>query len=259
MSEYEASLICPHHPEEALTNFCCIKKCLTALCPECIDDHNKRHKMENVFPEIDTIKRVKIMCTKQVVNAIGVLEEELARVKKFSSMSADDILSEAERDLSAARKAMHKSIDDFFDSILEDYADKIKQNINRTYDFKDLEDELKILLSELQTLEDQMRTKEVLSAVRKTCSLDMTEVVLTYQDKVQKQVDKRLSLPIDIDFSDKDKRDFHNDLGKYIRLKNKDIGISLPEVERNRLQNVMLKMTNDETNSYFSKKFKDYN
>ena len=213
--------------------------------------------MEGVFPEIDTIKRVKNMSQKQIQNAVNVLEEELSRVKRFSSMSADDILSEAERDLSAARKGMHKSIDEFYDSILEDYADKIKQNISKTYDFKELEEELKILLLELHSLEDQRRSKDMINAMRKTCSLDMQELVLTYQEKVQRQVDKRLSLPIDIDFSEKDRRDFHNDLGKYVRIKNKDIGISMPEVERTRIHNAVLKMTNDETTSYFSKKFKD--
>lgn len=213
--------------------------------------------MEGVFPEIDTIKRVKNMSQKQIQNAVNVLEEELSRVKRFSSMSADDILSEAERDLSAARKGMHKSIDEFYDSILEDYADKIKQNISKTYDFKELEEELKILLLELHSLEDQLRSKDMINAMRKTCSLDMQELVLTYQEKVQRQVDKRLSLPIDIDFSEKDRRDFHNDLGKYVRIKNKDIGISMPEVERTRIHNAVLKMTNDETTSYFSKKFKD--
>ena len=213
--------------------------------------------MEGVFPEIDTIKRVKNMSQKQIQNAVNVLEEELSKVKRFSSMSADDILSEAERDLSAARKGMHKSIDEFYDSILEDYADKIKQNISKTYDFKELEEELKILLLELHSLEDQRRSKDMINAMRKTCSLDMQELVLTYQEKVQRQVDKRLSLPIDIDFSEKDRRDFHNDLGKYVRIKNKDIGISMPEVERTRIHNAVLKMTNDETTSYFSKKFKD--
>ena len=213
--------------------------------------------MEGVFPEIDTIKRVKNMSQKQIQNAVNVLEEELSRVKRFSSMSADDILSEAERDLSAARKGMHKSIDEFYDSILEDYADKIKQNISKTYDFKELEEELKILLLELHSLEDQLRSKDMINAMRKTCSLDMQELVLTYQEKVQRQVDKRLSLPIDIDFSEKDRRDFHNDLGKYVRIKNKDIGISMPEIERTRIHNAVLKMTNDETTSYFSKKFKD--
>ena len=258
MSDFENLMQCPNHREEHLTNFCCIKKCLTALCPECIDDHNKRHKSENVFPEIDTIKRVKTMCVKQIQNAVAVLEEELARVKKLGSMSADDILSEAERDLSAARKAMHKSIDDFYDGILEDHATKIKNSIKTTYDFKELEEELKVLLLELHSLEDQMRTKDMLNSIRKTCSLDMKEVVLTYQEKVQKQVDRRLSLPIDVDFSEKDKREFHNDIKKYVRIKNKDIGISLPDVERNRQQNVALKLTSDETMSYFSKKFKDY-
>lgn len=257
MADYDTYLQCPQHHDEHLTNFCCIKKCLTALCPECIDDHNKRHKMESVFPEIDTIKRVKVMCSKQIHNAVNVLEEELSRVKKFASMSADDILSEAERDLSSARKAMHKSIDDFYDQILEDYADKIKQNISKTYDFRELEDELKTLLLELNALDDQLRSKDMLNAMRKTCSLDMAEVVLTYQEKVQRQVDKRLSLPIDVDFSEKDKRDFNNDLSKYIRIKNKDIGISMPEMERTRLNNAVLKMTNDETASYFSRKFKD--
>ena len=257
MADQETYMMCPQH-QEYFTNFCCIKKCLVALCPECIDDHNKRHKLENVFPEIDTLKRVKAMCGKQISNAINVLDEELSRVKKFASMSADDILSEAERDLSSARKAMHKCIDDFYDKILEQYTDKIKTDITKTYDFKELEEELRLLLLELHTLDDQLRSKEMLSSVRKTCSLDMGEVVLTYQEKVQKQVDKRLSLPIDVDFSEKDKKDFHDDLSKYIKLKNKDIGISMPEFEKHRLQDAVMKMSTDETNSYFSKKFKDF-
>ena len=249
-------MTCPQHGEY-FTNFCCIKKCLTALCPECIDDHNKRHKIENIFPEVDTLKKVKAMCTKQILNAVNVLEEETARVKKFSNMSADDILNDARKDLSTARAAMHKSIDDFYDSILEEYTEKIRQNISRTYDFRELEEELRLLLLELRALDDQMRGKEMLTSLKKTCSLDMADVVLTYQDKVQRQVEKRLSLPIDVDFSEKDKREFHNDLTKYIRLKNKDIGITMPEVERNRLQEAIYKMSTDETNSYFSKKFKD--
>ena len=249
-------MTCPQHGEY-FTNFCCIKKCLTALCPECIDDHNKRHKIENIFPEVDTLKRVKAMCTRQISNAINVLDEELARVKKFGNMSADDILNDAKRDLSTARHAMHKCIDDFYDSILSEYTDKIKQNISRTYDFKEMEEELRLLLLELRTLDDHLRGKEMLNAMRKTCSLDMAEVVYTYQEKVQTQVEKRLTLPIDVDFSEKDKREFHQDLSKYIRLKNKDIGISMPEVEKHRLQEAVLKMSTDETISYFSKKFKN--
>ena len=181
MADQEVYMTCPQHGEY-FTNFCCIKKCLTALCPECIDDHNKRHKMENIFPEVDTLKRVKAMCNKQIINATNVLEEELSRVKKFTNMSADDILSDAKRDLSVARNAMHKSIDDFFDSILEEYTEKIKQNITRTYDFKELEEELRLLLLELRTLDDQLRGKEMLSSIRKTCSLDMADVVFTYQE-----------------------------------------------------------------------------
>lgn len=256
MSDFEFA--CPHHPDEVLTNFCCIKKCLTALCPECIDEHNKKHKLEGVFPEIDTIKRVKNMCMKQIQNAMAVLEEELNRVHKFTSMSPDDILNEAEKDLSAARSAMHRCIDDFYDDILADYAEKIKKNISKTYDFKDLEDELKTLLMEMKSLDQQLRSREMLAGIRKVCSLDMTEVVLTYQERVQNQVDKRLSLPIDVDFTEKDKRNFHEDLGKYVRLKNKDIAISLPETEKSRLINAVMKMTSDETSSYFSKKFKDF-
>lgn len=257
MADYEAQIHCPNHHDELLTNFCCIKKCLTALCPECIDEHNKRHRQENVFPEIDTVKRVRGMCVKQVTNAMTVIEEELGRVKKFSSMSADDILGEAERELSAARKTMHKCVDEFFDSILDDYAERIRKDISKTYDFKELEDELKTLMLELRDLDDKLRSRDMLNAMRKTCSLDMSEVILTYQEKVQRHVDRRLKLPIDVDFSEKHKRDFLNDLGKYVRILEKEIGISMPENERNRLQNYVLKIANDETTSYFSKKFKN--
>ena len=51
---------CLEHPNEQITNFCQSLECLIALCPDCIDNHNRLHKMNGTFPEIDSIKNVKI-------------------------------------------------------------------------------------------------------------------------------------------------------------------------------------------------------
>lgn len=53
---------CPVHKDEQITNFCCIKNCSTPLCPDCIDQHIKGHKMNGHAPEIDILSRIKKHC-----------------------------------------------------------------------------------------------------------------------------------------------------------------------------------------------------
>ena len=149
---------CSLHREEVFTNFCCLKTCLTPLCPECIDDHNKSHKMNGEFPEIDTLRRVKNMCCKQVTHGIDVIEEELSRLERYNNMSIDDIINEGTAEMNAAKQKMHRIIDGYFDAIEQDYANKIKLNVGKFFDFKDLIEELMCLLGELKRLDTQLES-----------------------------------------------------------------------------------------------------
>jgi len=45
-------LICQSHPEELLTNFCSHPACIKPLCPNCIETHNKFHKLTNTFEKL---------------------------------------------------------------------------------------------------------------------------------------------------------------------------------------------------------------
>jgi hypothetical protein len=207
---------CSIHRDEVYTNFCCTT--LTPLCPECIDDHIKAQKMNGVLPEIDTLRRVKTMCTKQVHHGIDVIEEELSRLERYNNMSIDDIINEGTTEMNNARQKMHRIIDGYFDAIEQDYANKIKLNVGKFFDFKDLIEELMCLLGELKRLDSQLESNQLIESIRRVSSLDMKDMTITYQSKVDESLDRRLKLPISVVFTDNDARSFQNDLNKYVRV-----------------------------------------
>lgn len=251
-------IVCNNHRDEIITNFCCLKTCLTPLCPECIDNHNKQHKTHAEFPEIDTLRRVKVMCTKQVNHGINVIEEELSRLEKYNNMSIDDIVNEGTAEMNAARQKMHRIIDQYFDAIEQDYANKIKLNVGKFFDFRDLIEELELLLGELKRLDSQLESNQLIDAIRRVSSLDMREMTITYQSKVDEILDRRLKLPVSVVFNDNDARNFKNDLDKYVRVQEKKIGISKDSVT-DRIHSRNLRLENDEANAYFERKFKQSN
>ena len=253
------SLRCPRHTSEEYTNFCCIKYCLTALCPECIDDHNKDHKLRGEFPEIDTLKRVLKMCVKQIMTSLTVVEEELNRIKRFSNMSMDQIIQELNKEIESSRANMHKAVDAFYQDLVTDYETNLKKSLSKTFNFKDLEKELKMAHEELETLDYQLKTdKFLVEAVKRVCSLDMSRFVLFYQEKVQKVLGQGFILPFEINFKERDFPTMHNFLSQYVVMKQKMVGVSNQDLEQHRQRDINLKLENEEAARYFNSKLKHY-
>ena len=255
--DYSRGMRCKVHPNEELTNFCCIKHCLTPICPECIDTHNKDHKLRGEFPEIDTFKRVINMCLKQVGTATTVVEEELKRLKKFSKLDVEDIVQDAAKEILAARQNMHQAIDAFFEGILADYERNIRQNFSKSFDLKPLDKELRLALEELDSLESQLRSsreKYTTDSVRRVISIDMSRFVVFYQEKVRQGLGKGMVLPFDVVFTKKDQVDMHEFLKRYLVAKAKMVGLSDKDLERTAAHHRNLKLQNDEAASYFDRK-----
>ena len=258
--QYETlpSFQCDIHRNEVITNFCCLKNCLTPLCPDCIDEHNKMHKGNRQFPEVDTLRRVKTMCCKQTTHGIQVIEEELGKLMKYQNMSLEDKIGEGIKDLDVARKLMHEEIDHYFAKLEKEYADIIRRNSSKLFDFKDLIDELHTLLSEMRDLDNQLNSNQLIQGIKRTCSLNMKDLVVTYETRVENALDKVINLPVDVEFSDEDAQGFRRDLEKYVQLKSKPIGIERdPRNSYNNHMSNQLKLTMDETDRYFERKFKD--
>ena len=255
--DYSRGMRCKVHPNEELTNFCCIKHCLTPICPECIDDHNKDHKLRGEFPEIDTFKRVINMCLKQVGTATTVVEEELKRLKKFSKLDVEDIMQDAAKEMMSARQNMHQAIDSFFEEILADYEKNIRKTFTKSFDLKPLDKELRLALEELDSLDSQLksgREKYFIDSVRRVISIDMSKFVVFYQEKIRQGLGKGMVLPFDVVFSRQNHPEMHDFLRRYTVQKARMVGLSDKDMERTAVHHHQLKLQNDEAASYFDRK-----
>ena len=83
------SFACNIHPEEVITNFCCLRNCLTPLCPDCIDNHIKKHTELKQVPEIDTLNRVKKMCFNKLNYTMESLNDDLERLTQANNINTN--------------------------------------------------------------------------------------------------------------------------------------------------------------------------
>ena len=124
---------CGIHNEEMITNYCCLMGCQTPLCPECIDDHNKRHKLNGVFPEIDTLNRVVAMCEQKSGLVVEELTEMQSRLESATTVDVEDIQSVAFSDLESMKQKLIDQITIFFNNLYEDFSNKLNTSTQKVY------------------------------------------------------------------------------------------------------------------------------
>lgn len=132
---------CSIHKDEIITNYCCLMACQTPLCPECIDEHNKRHKSNNVFPEIDTLNRVTHMCEKKSTMVIDQLQEMIQRLNSLSGVDSENMQRKVKSDLDVMKERLIDQISVFFDNLYNDYVSKMSGSMKKV----DIHGEFKIL------------------------------------------------------------------------------------------------------------------
>lgn len=249
------SITCPKHTAEIYTNYCCVNTCLTPLCPDCIDDHNKNHKNNGVFPEVDTLGRVKFMCAKQIDYAVKVLEAELQTVIQHQSFTTGDWMNLAKKNLDVAKMRMQQLIEQYFADLLKTYQEELGQLEGR-FNFKPIREDLEVILRELKLVDNQLKGQQVFQGIRSTVSLDLKALVKTYQTKVEDALDISHNIPIDVDFSEEDCREFRKDLQKYISINRTAVSLNRDPNSRNRIAKTEIELQNSDTQHYFKTKFR---
>lgn len=122
---------CGIHNEEVITNYCCLMGCQTPLCPECIDEHNKRHKLNGVFPEIDTLNRVVAMCEQKSGLVVEELSDMLSRLESAVTVDVEEIQSLAFNDLEIMKQKLIDQITIFFNNLYEDFSSKLTASTHK--------------------------------------------------------------------------------------------------------------------------------
>ena len=122
---------CSIHQDDLITNYCCLLGCQTPLCPECIDQHNKKHKNNGVFPEIDTLTRVSKMCEKKSSLVIDELQDMIKRLDSLSGVDSESMKHKARNDLDNMKNKIIQQISVFFDNLYQDFESKISGSMKK--------------------------------------------------------------------------------------------------------------------------------
>lgn len=93
---------CEKHFNEYITNYDCIT--LDPICPECLDDHLKKNLQNGIPPEVDTLKKVRTMCSSKALSLADSLENEIAKIGLTLNSSPNSIYSKMNNDLETVRK-----------------------------------------------------------------------------------------------------------------------------------------------------------
>ena len=155
---------------------------------------------------------------------------------------------------------MHNCIDEFFDTILRDYEQTIRQTFKSSHDFTPTLVELKKAREELASLDSQLQAdRYLIDATKRVCSIDMNAFVCHYQARVRQGLGKGMLLPFEVDFTSEDYPDMHKYLQKYLRQKAAIVGINQRDIEKITEKDYKLKLQNEEAAEYFNRKIKNTN
>ena len=218
-----SKLYCEEHPSEKLTNFCFTS--LKALCPSCIDTHNKLMRQQNLFPEVDTLRNVKNNSGKKVTNAVIALKNELARLEDPLQINPKEIIDEGITIIRKGKTKIFEIFEKYFDDVEFEYVKKINETVKKLNGGGDISDKLRTLLSELDYLLCGIESPNSIETVRKICMID-TKALL---EKFKRDVDSNLGLRQNMmhNFSEIKVDDgmiprIHENLYKYLSLIHKD-------------------------------------
>ena len=185
-------LICDEHPNEPITNFCFAS--LRALCPACIDFHNKMMKQNNMFPEIDTLRNVKINCTKKCQSAIVALQAELSNLDNQVIVNPKAVIEEGVFQIRRARDRLISFINKYVDSLEAEYERSITEAVGKATGYSDVGDKIQNLIKELEHLMYNIESPNCVPTVKKVCMIDLKGLLDKFRNDVRHTLHVRENL-----------------------------------------------------------------
>jgi len=247
--------ICNYHPDEIITNFCCLRTCLTPLCPDCIDEHNKKHKLLGQFPEVDTLSRVKAMCHNRLVVASKTLEDQLTRLNSATNVNLDDIIKKSLNEIENLRINLINQMNSYFKSIQDEYVTKLRGSELMFNDYRGLKEEIASIIEELNAVRYSLDSPNSFESIKNTVKLDTDSLLATFDKQVEDALSKSVSLPIKFVLNEGELQNFQNGLKRIISVFSQDVKVVTNEQYLRQLKPNHNDEISSQNKSYFNSKF----
>lgn len=233
-----AKVFCDKHPTELVTNFCCGINCLKALCPECIDNHNKFHRESQAFPEIDSLKNVKRNCSKKIKAGINVLTQELEKLELKYLINPQDVVDEGVESIRRSKEKVLQIINSFYESFEAEYKRALNEFIFKGQDFNTLFEKIRNFINELEFYLANLESNNALTIIKKICLLDLKSLIDKYKIEIQGLIDVKMNKNVEIITNDSKLRSIEQELRKLIRI-NQNVSNELLTQTTNKQQQSM--------------------
>lgn len=211
-------VFCDKHPSEQVTNFCCGIECLKALCPECIDLHNRFHRENRAFPEIDSLKNVKRNCSKKIKAGINVLTQELEKLELKYLVNPQDIVDEGIEMIRRNKEKVLQMINVFYESFEAEYKRGLNEFIFKGQDFNTLFEKIRNFINELEFYLANLESNNALTIIKKICLLDLKSLIDKYKIEIQGLIDVKMNKTLDIQINDSRLKNIEAELSKIIKI-----------------------------------------
>lgn len=249
---------CEKHPGEYITNYDCIK--MVPICPECLDDHLKSNQQQGIPPEVDTLKKVRNMCSSKSIALADSLEKELMKIGLGVGGDVTSLFIKFEADIEKIRRQLHHIVDDYLESVKRDLHRKLKGDHSDSMGMSKLLDEIRQMITELRKNEKQLYGNQILSAIKK--------IIYVNQDSYIEQIKRKLSMlysekeTIDLTLDEDEMVDLLNVLQRIVSANKKTVSnankidslVGLSHREMEQPMDTRNALDGNITN-YFSKKF----
>lgn len=248
---------CLTHKGEFITNYCCLRTCLSALCPDCIDEHNKKHQNEHTVPEIDTLKRVQGMCANKLDLVGTTLEEFLAKLNSATNIDLETTIQSSLQDLENIRKKLIDQINAYFKSLQDEYISKSQSALSQVPDFRDLKLKIRSIIDEVGGVRTNLDNQNCFDAIRTTINLDQEALFSNVDRWISDAISTMITLPTHLVYKESYYQEFFNELRNMVTLDTKEVKLISNERVLAQKQPQINDRTQGLVKNYFDVKFKN--
>lgn len=189
---------CAAHPDEPVTNFCCIWNCLEALCPDCIDGHNKQHRARGEFPEVDTLSRVQCMCRAKLDCLLARLQQLLARLHSAVGIDLEQLIARSLGELEQQRLLLLEQVNAFFQSLREEFAAGVRGRSVPQAGSDALRERIARIAEEVESLRCNLDTPRTLEAIASAMRIDADKIEQCFAAQVGEALSRSVALPVQL-------------------------------------------------------------
>jgi len=151
-------------------------------------------KQNNMFPEIDTIRNVKINCVKKCQSAIATLQAELSNLDGQLIFNPKTIIEEGIFEIRRARDRLIAFINKYIEGIELEYERSITEAVAKATNYSDVGEKIQSLIRELEHLMYNVDSPSCVPTVKKICMIDLKALLEKFKTDVRHTLNVRENL-----------------------------------------------------------------